>query len=356
MLSSLTSKERVMMTAAHQQPDRPPIMIYVTPEIDAALRTHFNGDYHNHFEVDFRTVFPAGGPRIQEAEADCGVDSYDIWGVGYSLVRNDAGGQYLEATDLTLARMETMDDVERHAWPSADDHDYSVIPDRIDAVKDYAVCLGHASIPDIINGVGRGRGMAQVLMDIAMEDEVGIAIIDRRVNYWYEWAKRGLEAGRGKIDILCLGEDLGSQKGPTMSPATFDSFFRPRIQKFYDLAHNYGAKAMMHSCGSTRMLQPRLIEMGLDILDAVQPEPVGMEPEGLKSDFGDKLTYCGMVSTQQTLPHGTEAECRAEARHRIDVIGKGGGYFFAPAHCIQPDTPLRNVLAIYEEATGKVFG
>jgi uroporphyrinogen decarboxylase len=192
-------------------------------------------------------------------------------------------------------------------------------------------------------------------MEIALEDEVGVAIIDRRVDYAYQFCKRVLEAAGGKADILCLGEDLGTQKGPVISPACFDSFFRPRIQRFIDLAHDHGAFCMLHSCGSTRILQPKLIEMGLDILDAVQPEPVGMEPEGLKRDFGDKLTYCGMISTQDTLPSGTVDECRAEARHRLDVIGKGGGYIFSPAHCIQPDTPLENILAIYEEATGAKF-
>ena len=106
----------------------------------------------------------------------------------------------------------------------------------------------------------------------------------------------------------------------------------------------------MHSCGSTRKLMPRFIEMGLDILDAVQPEPAGMNPEEVKREFGDRLAFCGMISTQHTLPHGTEAECRAEARHRIDVIGTGGGYIFSPAHCHSTDTPLGNVLAIYEEA------
>jgi len=270
-------------------------------------------------------------------------------------VPNNAGGVYSEACDLILARLLTMDDVNSHPWPSADDYDYSVIPEQIEQVKDYAVCLGSPTVPDIINGIGRGRGMEQVLIDIITEDEVGIAIIDRRVDFYYEWCRRGLKAGGGRIDILHLGEDLGSQKGPTMSPETFDSFFRPRLQRFIDLAHDYGAKAMLHSCGSTRLLQSRLIEMGLDILDSVQPEPVGMDPEELKREFGDKLTYCGMISTQQTLPHGAIEECRAEARHRIDVIGRGGGYIFAPAHCIQPDTPLGNVLAIYEEATGKKF-
>jgi len=350
----LTPKERVLTAANHEQPDRPPITIYVTPEIHRALCAHF-GDrsYTDAFQVDFRHVGPAG--LKPPAKPQNGADFCDEFGVGYKMVQNNVGGTYAEAWDLTLARLNSMDDVESYPWPDADDYDYSVIPEQIQRVKDYAVCLGSAGIPDIINGIGRGRGMEQVLIDIITEDPVGTTIIDRRVDFYYEWCKRSLEAGQGKIDILCLGEDLGSQKGPTMSPATFDSFFRPRIERFYRLAHEYGAKAMMHSCGSTRDLQPRLIEMGLDILDAVQPEPVGMDPHELKDLYGDKLTYCGMISTQQTLPHGTVEQCRAEARHRIDVIGRGGGYFFAPAHCIQPDTPLENVLAIYEEVTGETF-
>lgn len=352
-MSRITPKERVRLATSHQQPDRPPIQVYLTPEIQAALTAYLAPvPIHEAFEIDFRGVGPAGGasrPHSGPAEI------YDEWGTGYSRVKNPSGGEYWEATDLALARLTSMDDVRAYPWPSADDYDYSAIPAQIDANKDYAVCLGSAGIPDIINGIGRGRGMEQVLIDIAVQDEVGIAIIDHRVDFYYEWCRRSLEAGGGRIDILCLGEDLGSQKGPTMSPACFDSFFRPRIEKFYKLAHEYGALAMMHSCGSTRLLQPRLIDMGLDILDAVQPEPVGMDPEELKSESGDKLTFCGMISTQHTLPHCGIEECRAEARHRIDVIGKGGGYIFSPAHCIQPDTPIENVLAIYEEVTGKAL-
>jgi len=356
MAKSLTPKERVLMAVNHIQPDRPPIMVYATPEIHQALCKHFGEkNYLLEFEVDFRSIGPKELKPPPPPDPEHGIDARDIFGTGYRNVANNAGGVYSEACDLVLARLQTIKDVESHPWPSADDYDYSVIPERIEQVKDYAVCTQGAGTPDIINSVGRGRGMEQVLIDIITEDEVGIAIIDRRVDFYYEVSKRSLEAGGGKIDILWLGEDLGTQKGPTVSPETFDRFFRPRLQKFIDLAHEYGAKAMLHSCGSTRLLQPRFIEMGLDILDSVQPEPVGMDPQELKKEFGDKLTYCGMISTQKTLPHGTVEECRAEARHRIDVIGKGGGYIFAPAHCIQPDTPLENVLAVYEEVTGRRF-
>jgi uroporphyrinogen decarboxylase len=351
----MTPRERVLLAIDHQETDRVPIQTYLTPEVHQALVDHFGRQPHEVFEVDFRGVGPRYmGPPGKPNEFSRGdAEAYDEWGVGYSTVHNPSGGAYMEATDLALARIETMDDVERYPWPSADSYDYSVIPEQIEQCRPYCVCTGGAGTPDIINGVSRGRGMEQVLCDIGVEDEVGCAVIDRRVDFYYELSRRSLEAGGGKIDILWTGEDLGSQIGPTMSPATFDRFFRPRLQRFYELAHEFGAKAVMHSCGSTRLLQSRLIDMGLDVLDAVQPEPVGMDPEELKREFGDRLTYCGLISTQQTLPRGTVEQCREEARHRLRVMARGGGYIFAPAHCIQPDTPLENVIAIYEEALGR---
>jgi len=349
----MTSRERVMRAIDHEETDRPPVQCYLTPEMHAALKERLGAEPGVAFEVDFRTVGPARTRPTRQPEPDSGVLYYDEFGVGYANVANNAGGEYLEAVDLTLARIETMDDVARYAWPSPDDYDYSVIPAQLAASEGYATCAGHAGQPDIINGVGRGRGMAQVLCDIVVRDEVGAAIIDKRVDHFYEVSRRSLIAGEGKVNILWIGEDLGTQKGPTISPATFDTFFRPRLQRFIDLGHEFGCKVAMHSCGSTRLLMPRFIEMGLDVLDAVQPEPVGMVPEELKTEFGDKLTFCGLISTQHTLPRGTVEDCREEARHRIEVMGAGGGYIFSPAHCIQPDTPVENVLAIYEEVLGK---
>jgi len=349
----MTPRERVMHAIDHEATDRLPVQCYLTPEMHAALKERLGQEPFVAFEVDFRTVGPARTRPARQPESGSAVLYYDEFGVGYANVANNAGGEYLEAVDLALARIETMDDVAAYDWPSPDDYDYSVIPAQIAASEGYAICAGHAGQPDIINGVGRGRGMAQVLCDIVTHDEVGTAIIDKRVDYFYEISRRSLIAGEGKVDILWIGEDLGTQKGPTISPATFDAFFRPRIQRFIDLGHEFGCKVAMHSCGSTRPLMPRFIEMGLDVLDAVQPEPVGMVPEELKAEFGDKLTFCGLISTQHTLPHGTVEDCREEARDRIKVMGAGGGYIFSPAHCIQPDTPVENVLAIYEEALGK---
>jgi len=350
----MTPKERVLAAINHQQPDRVPIQTYLTPEIEAQLAGHLgSADILAALGVDFRGV----GPRFTGVERPVpeGCASVDEWGTGY-IMKEYPGGTYPEPFHQPLAHLASLDDVNAYPWPRIDDYDFSGLRARCEAVSDYAVCLGGAGMPDIVNGVGRGRGMEQVLLDIMTQDEVGVAVIDRRCDFYYDYCRRALETAGDLIDILCPGEDCGNQLGPMFDPVVFDRFFRPRLQRFYDLGHAFGCKVMMHSCGSTRRLMPRFIEMGLDVLDAVQPEPAGMNPDEVKQEFGDKLAFCGMISTQHTLPHGTEAECRAEARHRIDVIGKGGGYIFSPAHCIQPDTPIENVLAIYEEALGLTEG
>lgn len=345
----ITSKERVKISLDWVQPDRAPVQIYTTPEINEKLKKHFNNQ--NLLEIlgiDFRTVGASWLGKNKESKNGI---NYDLWGVGYRSQKNEFG-TYEEACDLSLAKIKTMDDFVKYPWPNINDYDFSTIEEQCIRNKDFAICVGGAGIPDIVNGVSRGRGMEQVLMDIALQDEVGMAIIDKRVDFYYEYIKRCLESARDKIDIVCLGEDCGTQKGRLVSPNLFEKVFIPRLKKFYDLAHQYGAKAMMHSCGDTSDIMLTFIDMGLDVLDAMQPEPPGMEPERIRNLCYGKLAFCGLISTQRTLPYGTVEECRAEARHRLDVIGKGGGYIFAPAHCIQPDTPIENVVAIFEEALG----
>lgn len=348
----MTSRERVLTSLSWREPDRVPIQIYLTPEISSRLGERFPGrDLLDVFGVDFRHVGPAWRGPVKPPQGEV---YYDIWGVGYKNQRYEFG-TYPEAYDLALARIETMDDFARYPFPSVDLFDFSNVEARREQIKDYAVCCGGAGHPDIINGVSRGRGMQRVIEDIMLGDEVGVGIIDRRVDFYYQELERTLEAAHGKVDIVCLGEDCGTQNGRLFSQKVFDDFFRPRLKRFIDLAHRFDAKAMMHSCGDTHEIMPTFIEMGLDVLDAMQPEPAGMNPEKIRTACFGKMAFCGLISTQQTLPWGTVEQCRAEARHRLDVIAKGGGYIFAPAHCIQPDTPVENVLAVFEEVLGTTF-
>jgi len=347
----MTPKERVRCSLAWHEPDRAPIEAYLTPEVLASLERHFTGrSVLECLGVDFRGVeAPYRGP-LRAPEGDV---FFDIWGTGYRRVKHGSGGAYDEAVIHSLARPRTVDEVEAHPWPSPDDFDTSQVEAQCDALGDYAIVCGGPGTPDILNGVSRGRGMEQVVIDIATRDPVGLAIIDQRCAITYEVMRRTLAAGRGKIDILHIGEDTANQRGRMFSPKDFDEVFRPRLQRFIDLGHEFGAKVMLHSCGDTHDLHLTFIDMGLDILDSMQPEPPGMDIEAARERCRGKLAFCGLISTQRTLPFGTVEQCRAEARHRLDVVARGGGYIFAPAHNIQPDTPVENILAVYEEATGR---
>jgi len=154
--------------------------------------------------------------------------------------------------------------------------------------------------------------------------------------------------GRPEIDGVLLGSDWGSQLDLLMSPDSWQELIRPGEQREYDLIHEHGKDVWIHSCGCVEKIIPSLIEMGVDVLNPVQPE--AMDIGKLKDDFGDKLTFWGGISTQQALPFGTPEEVKTEARRVRDLMSKGGGYVYAPGQEIQDDVPPENMLALVEAA------
>jgi len=200
-----------------------------------------------------------------------------------------------------------------------------------------------------MNGIARCRGVEQVLFDVATEDPVYQRLVAERFRYFYETAERALQAADGEIDLLHCGEDLGTQRGPIISVRAFDRLFAPYYCQYFELAHRYGARVLMHSCGSVRAFLPTLIDLGLDVLDVVQVAAEGMELDGLKRDFGSSLGFSGTMCVQTILPFGTVAEVIDETKRRIELFAEGG-LILGPTHAIQPLTPLENVLAMYRMA------
>jgi uroporphyrinogen decarboxylase len=149
--------------------------------------------------------------------------------------------------------------------------------------------------------------------------------------------------------VLC-GDDFGSQRGPLISPASFDRLFAPLKREFFDMVHSYGAKVTHHCCGSSRLLMPRFIECGMDALQTIQPQSEGMNPYELKVDFGHRIALHGAVDVQGWLQRASLGEIRQEVQQLMDEVGRGGGFILAPCHNIQPDTPVENALALYEAA------
>ncbi len=150
--------------------------------------------------------------------------------------------------------------------------------------------------------------------------------------------------------VFITGTDFGTQRGPFISVEAYRRLFKPFHGAVNNWIHQHTAwKTFIHSCGSVTALIPDFIDAGFDILNPVQCSATDMEPERLKREFGDRITFWGGgVDTQQTLPFGTPDQVRAEVRERIQVFAPNGGFVFNTIHNVQARTPTQNLVAMYE--------
>lgn len=351
-MKTMTSKERVLTTFANRPADRVPINYEANPGIDGRLKAHFglapeDGEgLRQALGVDFRGV-GAGytGPRLHQDEPERGV-KVDNWGVHRRYIEHESGG-YWDYCDFPLKDADE-ETVARWPMPSPDDHDVSHVREGCQQLKEYAVtlhCFG-----DLINGNGMLRGMEQTLVDLITDDPAGLLLADRHFAIQMEVARRTLEAAAGGIDILWLGEDLGTQNSPIISMEIFKKHIRPRYQELVDLAKAYGAKTMIHTCGCSSWAYEDFIEMGIDAVDTLQPEATNMSPSYLKQTFGGRLVFHGCISTAGPVAYGTVDDVVRYCRETLDIMMPGGGYCFAPTHSLQDNSPTENVVAMYETA------
>lgn len=351
MSARMTSKERVLTAIAHAEPDRVPVNYYGNAGIDRRLREHFGtDDILAALQVDFRPVNASYiGPSLHQDEGDVKVDD---WGVHRRWVEHETGG-YWDFCEWPLTNA-PVEEIDAWAMPNPDHFDYSAAAKTAEDLKDFCVCCGHAGWPDVINATGMLRTMEQVLVDLITDDPAGLRLIDRRIAINLEIARRTLEAGRGKFDLLCLGEDLGTQRGPTISLELFRKHLRPRIQPFVDLAGSFNIPVMVHSCGSSSWAFDDFIDMGVAVVETLQPEAADMAPAYLKARFGRRLAFHGCISTAGPLAYGTVQDVARNVRETLEVMMPGGGYVLSPTHSVQDNTPTENILALYEAA--RTFG
>lgn len=352
MKKAMTSRERVLTAFARQEPDRVPIDYDSNPGIDLRLKQHFglaaddNNGLRQALGVDFRTVNPPFmGPIRHAPIADRQIDE---WGIHRRWVEHESGG-YWDYCDFPLQDA-TLEEVEAWPLPTADDYDYSHIADECKRYDGYAVVAGGAGTACIMNTAGFWRTMEQVFIDLLTDDPAGLRLIDRFMDVQYERMVRTLEAGRGLYSIMWMGEDLGTQKSQMISLTLFRKHIRPRQQRFVDLARDFGLHVVLHTCGSSSWTYDDYAEMGVTVVDTLQPEAKDMSPRYLKDRYGSKLAFHGCISTAGAVAFGTVDEVVANVRETLDIMMPGGGYALAPTHQLQDNSPTENVLAMYETA------
>ena len=349
---AMNSRQRVQSAFERRGYDRIPVKHEATPEVNKMLMEHFGlANMEQLLRVvgdDFRSVEPVYcGPELRTFP-DGSVEGY--FGERYKYAEFEAG-RYLEACYLPFAGVHRLEDLDRSHFPSADWFDYSTVRRQAEALHEqgFAVCCGTAGDMDFINGIARARGMEQVLMDLIDDGPVYLEIMRARFEFFCEVQRRTLEAAGGLVDFAHAGEDFGNQRGPMISPAIFERHFAPKYGRYFDMVHAHGARTMLHMCGCVEEFLPRLVELGLDVYDVVQPTTPSMEIVALKERFGNRLTFCGSMCVQTTLAWGTPQEVQHEVRRRLELF-PDGGLFLGPTHAVQVGSPLENILAMYRTA------
>ena len=343
----MTGKERWLAVLKRQKPDRIPMDYWATAEATAKLMKYLDVNSEEslfkRLHIDNPvTVGPKyGGPPDYDKKFGCRYKKVDY-----------GTGVYSECIYHPLAEYKTVEEIQKnYKWPNPDWYDYSEIPKQIEGKEDYPI-RGGGSEPFL--AYEHLRGDAQALMDLILNPEMVHYCLDKLFYLCYEKTKRIYEAIPDKVTITYVAEDFGSQESLLYSPEQIHTFLIPRMKKMMDLAHSAGAFVFHHSDGAIRKIIPDMITAGIDVLNPIQWRCKGMEREGLKKDFGEKIIFHGGVDNQHTLPFGTVEEVRKEVIENIQILGKNGGYILAPCHNIQAVSPPENIVAMYE--TGYEYG
>ena len=346
----MNSRVRLLAAINHQPFDRVPTDIWATAEVwakldplfgsrDAALAAlHIDG---------FGGVGPVPyvGPAIPPCPSD---ETVDYWGMRTKRMHY-ATGAYMERYFWPLAHARTIDDLQRFVWPRADWWDYSQMrPATVERHQHHAIQCGYMAPFYTHNNL---RGLEQSLLDPLDDPEFTHYLLGRISDFLVDHHRRMFEACAGLIDVAQVTDDYGSQTGPLISMEIFREFYQPHLQRFMDLCHSFGIKVMHHDDGAIRPFLPELVKMGIDILNPIQWVCPGMDRIELKQEFGARVCFHGAVENQRILPFGTPEEVRAEVRDCIDMLaGDGTGYILASCHNLQANTPVDNILAMYDEA------
>ena len=368
--TSIKPRDRVSMALNHQKPDRSPMQISFTPEFAQRLRE----DMHQ----TGRTVHnPHGGGNTYELERALGQDmlltsvgwansyyanetyaagreSYvDEWGVTWRNAPYETRfgpGFYTDIVGHPLA--------DRHAIESyrpPDPHRPELYREAGDLIaahkKDYWI-VG-VTVTTIFETAWALRGLERMMIDFAEDPHLAETILDFPFRYHLAAARRLVEMG---VDMIWTGDDVGMQHGMLISPAAWRRFLKPRMAEFISTlkAINPEVKIAYHSDGKIERIIPELIEIGLDVLNPVQPGC--MDPAKLKREYGDRLCFWGSIDEQQTLPFGTPEQVRQQVLERLETVGYDGGLVLSPTHHVQLDTPLENFWAMVHAIDGEDGG
>lgn len=406
----MTSRERILAAIEHRQPDRVPVDLGATPSSGISAIAYGNLKRHlglpgpapriydvvqqlaepetlvlDRFGVDVLDVgrgFNTDPDRWHPVTlADGQTGWYPAWfrpepqadgsfvarlGDGTAIARMPAGGTFFDQTcfpylDGYPGDFRGLDAAMGKVLWAALAHspwDQAGQPGFWGALRERALALREASDRALMMVVGCNlfewgtflRRIDEFCMDLRLEPARVEALLEALMERHLGTLERVCQAVGDVVDIIRFGDDLGTNQGPFMAPATYRALFKPRHARLCAYVKQHSRmKTFLHSCGAIRSLLPDLIEAGFEVINPVQTSCRGMEPEGLKRDFGRDICFWGGgCDTRSVLNQATPAEVREHVRRRLEIFMPGGGFVFNTVHNILPEVPPQNIIAMFE--------
>ncbi|HUI70230.1 MAG TPA: uroporphyrinogen decarboxylase family protein [Spirochaetia bacterium] len=339
----MTSRERVLTAFDHREPDRVPAWCGSSPEFWAKAKASLGLDdegLRRRFGDDFRRVY------ARYVGPDLGLSGCATWKSPFGVERTGIG--YGQPLSHPLSSAKGVRDVDDYPWPDPAWMEVSGVKAEADSWKGEFAILGGDWSPfwhDVIDLMGM-EGLYFAMYD---QPEVVERVFQKVTDFYATVSHHIFEAVGPSIDIFFIGNDFGSQTGPLLGVELFERFALPSLKRLIDLGHRFGHKVLLHCCGGFRPLIPTMMRAGLDGVHALQPSCEGMEPAGLKKDFGDRLVLNGAIDSHHVLIKGTPELVRERTRRTLDILSPGGGYVAGASHdYILEETPLENVLAMFD--------
>ncbi|MCX8159937.1 MAG: hypothetical protein N3G18_03270 [Candidatus Saccharicenans sp.] len=355
----MTPRERVWLALNHQEPDRCPLHLSFTPEFADRLRPSLGlgPEAHNPHgrgnsyllerltgcDLLLTSVGWANSYYATRSYSQDGLTYVDEWGVGWKNVEYETRfgrGRYTEIVSHPLAEDRAVDS---YRAPDPDRPElYAEARWTVERFGAEYWIVG-VVVTTIFETAWALRGLERTLLDMVRNPELVDRLFDIPFKYHLRVAKN--LAGLG-VDMIWLGDDVGAQDRMLISPGHWRRFLKPRLAEMIATLKriNPALKIAYHSDGNIYPIIPDLIEIGLDVLNPVQPR--SMDPARLKKEFGDRLCFWGTMDLQYTLPFGTPDEVRDEVLERLRTVGRRGGLIIGPTHHLQLDVPLENFWAM----------
>lgn len=349
----MNSRERCIRSIEFQEVDKIPTVFRARPEIVSMLEEYLNlrgfDNICSKLEVDVRfapSISLTGGYVPENVELKEGPyevaytigfkDGYELrkdrWGIISKWSNETYTYQYVDYPLKTIS-------LEDYSWPEVDEDSLSYVEKYRRENEDFCVYGGVIHLFEIAwQLTGFNEFMVMMIRNDPKVDEV----LDRLNDIRLRQARLLLEAD---VDVVYDGDDVGAQNTMIVSPILWRKFLKPRYKLLSDLIHSKGKYFFFHSDGWIEPIIKDLIEIGVDILNPVQPET--MDPARIRQLCGNRMAFEGTLSIQRTLPFGSVDDVKEEVRRRIRELGSTG-LILGPSHSIQPDTPLENILAIYD--------